>query len=158
MVADNRAMIIGGRNIGDAYFGFSDSFNFRDLDLLAFGPSAQQSSTAFDRFWNSNWVVAASALPVDDEAPDIGDSRDFTFGVEIRDLLAQLPEKYLEPLLLQNLMGMSCEEIAAVIGLTAGATMTRLTRARLALAALMQGQSISQATPALRLVKNRGAK
>ena len=71
MVADNRAMIIGGRNIGDAYFGFSDSFNFRDLDLLAFGPSARQSSTAFDRFWNSNWVVAASALPVDDEAPDI---------------------------------------------------------------------------------------
>ena len=96
--------------------------------------------------------------PEDDEAPDIGDGRDFTFGVEIRDLLAQLPEKYLEPLLLQNLMGMSCEEIAAVIGLTAGATMTRLTRARLALAALMQGQSISQATPALRLVKNRGAK
>lgn len=71
MVADNRAVIVGGRNIGDEYFGFSDSFNFRDLDLLAIGPAARQSSTAFDRFWNSNWVVAASALPVDEEAPAI---------------------------------------------------------------------------------------
>ncbi len=71
MVADNRAVIVGGRNIGDEYFGFSDSFNFRDLDLLAIGPVARQSSAAFDRFWNSNWVVAASALPIDEEAPDI---------------------------------------------------------------------------------------
>ena len=94
----------------------------------------------------------------DDTAPDIGDSRDFTVGVEIRDLLARLPEKFLEPLLLQNLMGMSCEEIAAVMGLTPGATMTRLTRARLALAALLQEPRPSQATPSLRLVQNRGAK
>ena len=34
-------------------------------------------------------------------------------------------------LLLQCLMGMPCEEIAAVMGLSVGATMTRLTRARL---------------------------
>ncbi len=71
MVADNRAVITGGRNVGDEYFGFSPSFNFRDLDLLAIGPVARQSSAVFDRFWNSTWVVAASALAADEEAPDI---------------------------------------------------------------------------------------
>ncbi len=71
MVADNRAVIVGGRNVGDEYFGFNESFNFRDLDLLAVGPVARQSSAAFDRFWNSNWVVAASALPVDEDSPDL---------------------------------------------------------------------------------------
>lgn len=100
----------------------------------------------------------------DDEPVDIADGIDFTSGVEIRDLLVQLPEKFLEPLLLQNLMGMSCEEIAAVMGLSSGATMTRLTRARMALHALMQGSPISTeskespAKPALRLVQSGGSK
>ena len=94
--------------------------------------------------------------PEGDEPVDVPDGIDFTIGVELRDMLARLPEKYLEPLLLQNLVGMSCEEIGAVMGLTAGATMTRLTRARLALHDLMQG-SVAEARPALRLVQSRGA-
>ncbi|HEX9391159.1 MAG TPA: sigma-70 family RNA polymerase sigma factor [Usitatibacteraceae bacterium] len=99
--------------------------------------------------------------PEDDEPVDIADDIDFTCGVEIRDLLVQLPEKFLEPLLLQNLMGMSCEEIAAVMGLSGGATMTRLTRARMALHQLMHGATEPNATPAkpaLRLVQTGGAK
>ena len=99
--------------------------------------------------------------PEDDEPVDVPDGLDFTCGVEIRDLLVQLPEKFLEPLLLQNLMGMSCEEIAAVMGLSSGATMTRLTRARMALQELMQGKNESTASPAkpaLRLVQTGGAK
>ncbi len=99
--------------------------------------------------------------PEDDEPVDVPDGLDFTSGVEIRDLLVQLPEKFLEPLLLQNLMGMSCEEIAAVMGLSSGATMTRLTRARMALLALMQGtaeSTKSPAKPALRLIQTGGAK
>lgn len=95
--------------------------------------------------------------PEDDQLVDVPDGMDFTIGVELRDMLARLPEKYLEPLLLQNLVGMSCEEIGAVMGLTAGATMTRLTRARLALHALMQGGA-AETRPALRLVQSRGAK
>lgn len=95
--------------------------------------------------------------PEDDEPVDVPDGIDFTIGVELRDTLSRLPEKYLEPLLLQNLVGMSCEEIGAVMGLSTGATMTRLTRARLALHELMQG-SAAEARPALRLVQSRGAK
>jgi putative cardiolipin synthase len=73
LVADNRALIIGGRNIGNEYFGLSSEFNFRDLDVLAVGPVARQASVVFDTFWNSDMVVPVSALekaetPVDLEA------------------------------------------------------------------------------------------
>lgn len=96
--------------------------------------------------------------PEDEEPVDVADARDFTFGVEIRDLLARLPEKYLEPLLLQTLMGMSCDEIAAVMGLTPGAAMTRLTRARLALRDIMKEAAQPMNRPALKLVQSGGNK
>jgi putative cardiolipin synthase len=56
MVADNRVAIIGGRNIGDEYFGLNREFNFHDLDVLGVGPVARQASAVFDRYWNSDWV------------------------------------------------------------------------------------------------------
>ena len=62
MVADNRATIVGGRNVGDEYFGLSPEFNFRDLDVLGIGPVARQASSVFDRFWNSEWLVPVKAL------------------------------------------------------------------------------------------------
>ena len=93
----------------------------------------------------------------DDEPMDIPDGIDFTIGVELRDLLTQLPEKFLEPLLLQNLVGMSCEEIGAVMGLSVGATMTRLTRARLALHELLHEKANEATKPSLRLIQSRGA-
>ncbi|MGB3427287.1 MAG: phospholipase D family protein [Burkholderiaceae bacterium] len=62
LVADNRAAIIGGRNVGNEYFGMSSEFNFRDLDVLGVGPVARQASDVFDRFWNSEWVVPVKAL------------------------------------------------------------------------------------------------
>jgi RNA polymerase sigma-70 factor (ECF subfamily) len=54
-------------------------------------------------------------------------------GVETAQILAQLPASYREPLLMQVLGGFSCAEIAATLGTTEGAVMTRLTRARQAL-------------------------
>ena len=93
----------------------------------------------------------------DDEPMDIPDGIDFTIGVELRDLLTQLPEKFLEPLLLQNLVGMSCEEIGVVMGLSVGATMTRLTRARLALHELLHEKPNEATKPSLRLIQSRGA-
>jgi putative cardiolipin synthase len=62
LVADNRATIIGGRNIGNEYFGLSHEFNFRDLDVIGVGPVARQASEKFDRFWNGDAVTPASAL------------------------------------------------------------------------------------------------
>ena len=56
MIADNRVAVIGGRNIGDEYFGLNTGFNFHDLDVLGVGPVARQASSVFDRYWNSDWV------------------------------------------------------------------------------------------------------
>ena len=71
LVADNRAVILGGRNVGNEYFGFGREFNFRDLDMLGVGAVARQTSTVFDRFWNSDWVVPVSALNLDATARDL---------------------------------------------------------------------------------------
>lgn len=56
MIADNRVAIIGGRNIGDEYFGLNNAFNFHDLDVLGVGPVAREASSVFDRYWNAEFV------------------------------------------------------------------------------------------------------
>jgi putative cardiolipin synthase len=71
MIADNRAAIVGGRNIGDEYFGYSQESNFRDLDVLGLGPVARQASDVFDRFWNSAWVVQVTELKLDPKRQDV---------------------------------------------------------------------------------------
>jgi RNA polymerase sigma-70 factor (ECF subfamily) len=48
----------------------------------------------------------------------------------LRRALARLPEDYREPLVLQVLGGFSCEEIAATLGISSSAVMTRLFRSR----------------------------
>lgn len=58
MIVDNRVTIMGGRNVGDEYFGMLAAFNFHDLDVLGVGPVARQASAVFDRYWNSDWVRA----------------------------------------------------------------------------------------------------
>jgi len=62
LIADGNATVVGGRNIGDHYFGLSEAYNFHDLDVLGFGEIAQQASGMFDHFWNSEWVVSADNL------------------------------------------------------------------------------------------------
>jgi len=56
-VADGRLAIVGGRNVGDAYFDASEDANFRDMDLLLAGPVVGQTEAIFDRFWNSEAVL-----------------------------------------------------------------------------------------------------
>jgi len=65
LIADGQAAVVGGRNIGDHYFGLSRDYNFHDLDLLGFGHIARQSNEMFDHFWNSEWVVSAVNLDVE---------------------------------------------------------------------------------------------
>ncbi|HEY5803799.1 MAG TPA: phospholipase D family protein [Lysobacter sp.] len=52
-IADNRIAVVGGRNLGDEYFGASAESNFVDLDLALVGPVVRQVSGSFDRYWNS---------------------------------------------------------------------------------------------------------
>ena len=68
--ADNQASIVGGRNVGDAYFGATDGVLFSDLDVLAMGPIVPEVSADFDRYWASAsaWPVQAILPAVDDAA------------------------------------------------------------------------------------------
>lgn len=63
-IADNSVAIVGGRNIGDEYFGVSSVFNFQDLDILAQGPVTRQVSASFDDYWNCVLSVPIKALVV----------------------------------------------------------------------------------------------
>lgn len=51
--ADSQATIVGGRNIGDEYFGAGDGVLFADLDVIAVGPVVTEVSSDFDRYWAS---------------------------------------------------------------------------------------------------------
>ena len=57
MVTDDAAAIVGGRNIGDIYYGVNTIANYRDLDVLAVGPVVSDLSRVFDRYWNSRSTV-----------------------------------------------------------------------------------------------------
>jgi len=57
--ADNQVTIVGGRNVGDEYFGAGQELLFVDLDIMAIGPVVDEVSSDFDRYWTS-----ASAWPV----------------------------------------------------------------------------------------------
>ncbi len=61
-IADGRMAIVGGRNIGDAYFDAAEISNFRDMDLLLLGPAVQQAETVFDEYWNSRVVIPIDSL------------------------------------------------------------------------------------------------
>jgi putative cardiolipin synthase len=63
-IADNRIAIIGGRNIGDEYFGASPHSNFSDLDVALTGPIVADVSSQFDDYWNSRNAVPISRFDV----------------------------------------------------------------------------------------------
>jgi len=62
IVADNRFAIVGGRNIGNEYFGLNPKQNFTDFDVLAIGPVAGKVSASFDIYWNNQWAYPGEAL------------------------------------------------------------------------------------------------
>lgn len=62
LTVDNQATIVGGRNIGDAYFGAGEGAAFADLDVLAVGPVVGEVSRQFDQYWASASAYPASRI------------------------------------------------------------------------------------------------
>jgi len=60
--ADDQVTIVGGRNVGNEYFGAGDSVEFTDLDVIAVGPVVQEVSDAFDLYWNSPSAYPAASV------------------------------------------------------------------------------------------------
>jgi len=60
--ADNQVSVVGGRNIGNQYFGAGNEVVFADVDVVAVavGPVVRDVSKEFDLYWNS-----ASAYPAE---------------------------------------------------------------------------------------------
>jgi cardiolipin synthase C len=102
LIADNEATILGGRNIGDEYFGASSVVAFGDLDVLMHGPIVHDVSNAFDLFWNSDAAYPIERLtghPADPAAlaslraklnQYVAAEHDSPYVVEARQRLAQL--------------------------------------------------------------------
>ncbi|RZL88245.1 MAG: phospholipase D family protein [Variovorax sp.] len=62
--ADNQVTIVGGRNVGNEYYGADVNVGFQDLDVMGVGPVVREVSAEFDRYWNSESAYpAASLLP-----------------------------------------------------------------------------------------------
>ena len=61
-IADNRVALVGGRNIGNEYYGANDGVNFVDLDFAMVGPVVRDASASFDKYWNSELVYPIELL------------------------------------------------------------------------------------------------
>lgn len=61
-VVDNTFAILGGRNIGNPYFGLSDKYNNRDLDILLAGTVVPDISSAFDKYWNADLAYPGAEM------------------------------------------------------------------------------------------------
>lgn len=59
---DGLASIVGGRNVGDEYFGTGLTPLFVDLDVLLVGTIVSDISTDFDRYWNSPSAYSAQQI------------------------------------------------------------------------------------------------
>ncbi len=62
LIADSQMAILGGRNVGDHYFGLHHKYNFHDLDIISIGLEATEASEIFDHFWDSDRVMPASVF------------------------------------------------------------------------------------------------
>lgn len=65
MIVDGRWGILGGRNLGDPYFGLSTHYNNRDLDLLITGAVIPEMADDFDEYWNAETAYPGEAMAGD---------------------------------------------------------------------------------------------
>ncbi|MFG5779634.1 phosphatidylserine/phosphatidylglycerophosphate/cardiolipin synthase family protein [Comamonas sp. J-3] len=61
-LADNVMGVMGGRNLGDAYFGADENSSFLDTDVLAVGPVVRDLSRSFDSYWNNQRAYPVQSL------------------------------------------------------------------------------------------------
>lgn len=61
-VTDNASALIGGRNIGDAYFQIDVDAQYADDDVFVAGSVVRKLSATFDEYWNSAFAIPVEAL------------------------------------------------------------------------------------------------
>ena len=69
---DGQVTVVGGRNVGDEYFGAGDGMLFADLDVLAAGAVVQEVSADFEHYWVSASTYPLADIVTDGVAHDVG--------------------------------------------------------------------------------------
>ena len=94
---DRRVPVVGGRNVGDEYFGAGEGVMFVDLDVAAAGPGVDEVSADFERYWTSgstyplHSVTTAAVGDAQTIAPaDGARSREYLRAVAQSSLVGQL--------------------------------------------------------------------
>src|SRR3546814_6938983 len=67
LTADGATSILGGRNIGDIYFGFGEGVQFIDTDDMVAGQAAADIVPDFDRYWQSRYSHPSDRIVEDQE-------------------------------------------------------------------------------------------
>jgi len=62
LTIDGEQSLVGGRNVGNEYFGLGKKRNFIDRDILLKGPAVGDINTAFDLFWDNFRTKKAQQL------------------------------------------------------------------------------------------------
>jgi len=71
--ADNQVTIVGGRNVGDEYFGATEGVLFADLDVIGIGPVVDEVSNDFDRYWASEPAYPVGRLRISADAGKVAE-------------------------------------------------------------------------------------
>lgn len=66
---DGSATVVGGRNVGDEYFGVGDGVMFVDLDVLTVGPVVADVGADFERYWTSASSYSLQQIVTDPVRP-----------------------------------------------------------------------------------------
>ena len=106
-IVDSRIAIVGGRNIGDEYFGASEHSNFNDLDVVLVGPVVDEVNRAFDDYWNDSNAVPVSRFDGKEPPPDalpklIASARDYPLQSSNEPYIAALRDEHKRGELLAN--------------------------------------------------------
>ena len=67
---DGQVSIVGGRNIGDEYFGANEAMNYADLDVAVIGPVVKKVSDEFDLYWNHPASIPIASLSRQNTTPE----------------------------------------------------------------------------------------
>jgi putative cardiolipin synthase len=104
VIFDGVSGITGGRNMADEYYDFDHRYNFRDRDVLLFGPVISAMTDNFEEFWVSDLAVPVTSLlpealdelspkAIDDIRQELHDyaANPENFEPEVRQALKNLP-------------------------------------------------------------------
>src|SRR5699024_3305705 len=91
---DNTVTIVGGRNIGDEYFGGSSAITFMDLDVMALGKVVPEVSADFDRYWNNESAYPIELLLKERDLVAANETQSKGYALEFEELLKQNKKRW----------------------------------------------------------------